>query len=395
MERRVLASHATIIESLWPAPAQVGDEPPGPGATARADYLPVPDQRDPRFLLPRDRRAAREVLRHFRSDGSGRARWRIAGLRLALQTTGGWPLTRGRVAVSVPASPAAETIESHLRGILGEEITMGIHFGPPRANRKPILQVLGADHRPLAFGKVGVDPLTRRLVRAEGEALRHLADLALPGIRIPTLVHAGEWQDSEVLVTTPLPMREADHAVDPDLAERALVTLSRASGTTRARPGSSPWLLDLRKRTEALAHEAIRAALLSTIEHLAADQEDWEFGCWHGDCTRWNMASLDGEVLFWDWERFTGPVPLGWDALHFALRETFESTGPTVAVARELLDRSPALLAPFGVGRELAPRVTQAYLVELALRYTADGQRDAGGRTARVEEWLLPVLPRG
>ncbi len=391
MAGSVMGRHASIVEALWPPPAEVG----APGSGALADYLAVPNSDDPRFLLPRDRRAAVGVLRHFRSGGTSASRYRIAALRATIRVTGGWPLSRDRVAVFAPGPGTPDTIEAHLREILGRDISLGIQLGPPRANRKPILQVLGSDGEPLAFGKLGINPLTRRLVRTEAAALREIAGLDLPGIQVPRLVHEGEWHGSALLVTTPLPLRVADDEVDAGVRDAAMVTLSRAAGTTRHRPGSSPWLAGLRERAAALTHEAIRVHLLGALEHLATSAEDWEFGCWHGDWMVWNMAGLDGDVLLWDWERFAGPVPLGWDALHFTLRQTFLTNEPTPEVARDLLGRAPGLLAPFGVSRDLALGVTHAYLVELAVRYTADGQREAGGRTARVEEWLLPELPVG
>jgi hypothetical protein len=389
MASRVMGRHASIVEALWPPPAEVGP----PGSNAFADYLAVPNAGDPRFLLPRDRRAAVSVLRHFRSGGTKAARYRIAALRTLIQVTGGWPLSRNRVAVFAAGPGTPDTIEAHLREVLGRDISLGIQLGPPRANRKPILQVLDSDGNPLAFGKLGINPLTRRLVRTEAAALREITDLHLPGIRVPRLVHEGEWRGSALLITTPLPLRDADEEVAVDSRTAAMLTLSRAMGTTRSRPGSSPWLVKLRERAAALTHDSIRAHLLASLEHLALCVEDWEFGCWHGDWMAWNMAGLDGEVLLWDWERFAGPVPLGWDALHFTLRQAFLTSEPTPDVARDLLERAPALLAPFGVSHEMAIGVAQAYLVELAVRYTADGQREAGGRTARVEEWLLPVLP--
>ncbi len=391
MAGSVMGRHASIVGSLWPPPAEVGV----PGSGAFADYLAVPNAEDPRFLLPRDRRAAVGVLRHFRSGGTSAARYRSAALQATIRVTGGWPLARDRVAVFAPGPGTPDTIETHLREILGREISLGIQLGPPRANRKPILQVLGSDGEPLAFGKLGINPLTRRLVRTEAAALRGLPELDLPGIRVPRLVHEGEWHGSALLITTPLPLRVADSEVDVGVRDAAMVTLARAAGTTRSRPGGSPWLAELRERAAALTHESIRADLLAVLKRLALRAEVWEFGCWHGDWMLWNMAGLEGEVLLWDWERFAGPVPLGWDALHFALRQTFMTSEPTPHVARDLLERAPGLLAPFGVSGELAHDVAQAYLVELAVRYTADGQREAGGRTARVEEWLLPVMQVG
>ena len=57
-----------------------------------------------------------------------------------------------------PGPGTPDTIETHLREILGREISLGIQLGPPRANRKPILQVLDSDGQPLAFGKLGINP---------------------------------------------------------------------------------------------------------------------------------------------------------------------------------------------------------------------------------------------
>ena len=216
----------------------------------------MPNADDPRFLLPRDRRAAVGVLRHFRSGGTRAARYRIAALRATIRVTGGWPLSRNRVAVFTPGPGTPDTIEAHLREILGREISLGIQLGPPRANRKPILQVLDSDGRPLAFGKLGINDLTRRLVRTEAAALRQIAELDLPGIRVPRLVHEGEYHGSALLITTPLPLRAADEEVDADVRTAAMLTLSRAAGTTRSRPGDSPWLADLRERAAALTQES-------------------------------------------------------------------------------------------------------------------------------------------
>ena len=382
---------AAMVESLWPPPARVGPLTSG----ALADYLAVPDAEDPRFLLPRDRRAAVNVLRHFRSDGTPGARRRIAALGHAIRVTGGWPLARGALSVVTSGTPDTGTIETHLKEILGADFHLGIHLGPPRANRKPILQVLGTNGEPLAFGKLGVDPLTRRLVRAEASALRALAQMDLPGMRVPQLVHEGDWNGAALLVTTPLPLRHADRSVSRDKREAAMVTLATATGSTWSLPGASACLTDQRDRAAALSHDLIRDRLLDSVAVLAEGTEEWEFGCWHGDWMVWNMASLGDELLVWDWERFGTAVPVGWDALHFALRDAFLRSEPMPTVARDLLAQAPELLKPFGVPAALVAPVTHSYLIELALRYTADGQREAGGRTARVEEWLLPVLPRG
>lgn len=387
MNRGAQGQHVRLEDALWPPPAQLSQTTKDP----LARYLVVPNQEHPRFFLPAARDAAIAVLRHFRSDGTPAARRRIAALRVAIRLTGGWPLA-SRTAVSAPPSNV-ETIESCVASLLGPDLRMGIHFGPARANRKPILQILDADNQPRAFGKLGVDTLTRTLVRREAEVLRYLAELDLPGIRLPELIHADDWGETTLLLTTALPLARADRSLDPAMRRQAMVTLSRAAGTYASLPGSSSWLASRQKRASALDHAQIRQHLLAALDRLGATEERWEFGCWHGDWTVWNAAGLDGGVLIWDWERFDRDVPVGWDALHDWLRDAFVTRAPRPDVAKELLDLAPSLLEVFGVPQEHAAGVARSYLVELALRYTEDRQREAGGRTARVEEWLLPVLP--
>ena len=139
--------------------------------------------------------------------------------------------------------------------------------------------------------------------------------------------------------------------------------------------------------------DPVRTKALDALAVVAGRGGDWEFGAWHGDWTAWNMARHGDRLLLWDWERFEVGVPIGWDALHHALRSDLDTRPPSVAVTRQLLARAPELLAPFGVHPRDAHDIALAYLVHLALRYAGDGQEIAGEPTARVSEWLLPVLP--
>lgn len=373
-----------VAEALWPG----ADLRPTRLADRTAQYLAVPSAADPRFLLPRDRRSADAVLEHFRNGGNASARRRVLLLRTALRTTGGWPLAGGlRV-----GGTCGDSIETWVSEAVGCETTLGIQLGPRRANRKPILQVLDEDDRPLAVGKVGSGRLTHALVEAEGAALGILADAALPGLRTPRLLHRGEFHGASVVLMTHLPLRHATSGVDDGRRTRAMVGLARGLGTRWVLPEKAPFVERLGERAASVTHPAIRAACLRWHELLVAAREPWELGCWHGDWTNWNMAALGPELLVWDWERFAVDVPLGWDALHHDLRLDIEDRDPVPDVARRLVERSARVLAPFGVDSRTAPFVAGAYLVELALRYTLDGQRDAGGRSARVEEWVLPVL---
>jgi hypothetical protein len=116
------------------------------------------------------------------------------------------------------------------------------------------------------------------------------------------------------------------------------------------------------------------------------------FGAWHGDWSPWNMATTVDAMLVWDWERFTGGVPVGFDAIHYDLQRLLDrrvEPGPAVDTT---LARAERLLAPFGVGPDAAGVTALLYLVDLAARYLEDGQAEAGARLGVLGTWLLPVL---
>lgn len=313
-------------------------------------------------------------------------------LKSAIRLTGGWPLgwrvDRARFSGS-------KNVETLITDLFGPGAVAGIALGPRRANRKPILQVLGSDLEPKAVGKVGDTSLTSRLVETEAAALEQLSRLDLPGVRVPRLLSKRTWNGASVLFMTVLPLKHAETAVPTEARTRAMATLARSSGVREMPPGDSQYLRRLREAALTIGHEQIKSATVEALDSLMKSTATWQFGSWHGDWTDWNMAFLDSAVLLWDWERYAVGVPIGWDALHYQLRRKFLTSAVDVRVAQELLDEAPRLLAPFAIPAGQARDVACAYLVEMAIRYTTDGQREAGGRTAHVEDWVLPVLPRG
>ena len=68
--------------------------------------------------------------------------------------------------------------------MLGRPALLSIHIGPARANRKPVLQLLGAGGEALGYAKLGVDPLTRALVDAEAAALVRLSTVPLGPVTV-------------------------------------------------------------------------------------------------------------------------------------------------------------------------------------------------------------------
>jgi hypothetical protein len=103
------------------------------------------------------------------------------------------------------------------------------------------------------------------------------------------------------------------------------------------------------------------------------------------------MANTGRGLLVWDWERFTQGVPLGFDALHYWLQLDAAKHDPRLAAGR-CLDRAPRQLAPFGVPARQAQLTAVLYLADLATRYIADRQAQAGARLGETGSWLIPAI---
>ena len=117
------------------------------------------------------------------------------------------------------------------------------------------------------------------------------------------------------------------------------------------------------------------------------------FGAWHGDWTRWNMASTSAGLLLWDWERFTRPVPVGFDPLHYGLQTAVvRRRRPPRDAAAECVENAATTLAPVGVPAAEAQLVAVLYLAELSARYLADRQAEAGARLGCPGTWLIPAM---
>jgi hypothetical protein len=273
-------------------------------------------------------------------------------------------------------------------------VVLALHIGPARANRKPVLQVLGMAGEPLGFAKIGADPLTARLVADEAGALRALAGRTPRGVQVPAVLHHGRWNGAEVLIQSALPVWLPRAADDGTRRVAAMVEVAGVTGPAEE-PVDGPYLGGLAERVGGLGVRPGAAGLAAALGAAAATRGTLRTGCWHGDWNAGNTATLADRLLIWDWERFAVGVPLGYDALHHDLQTAItvrhvradEAAASTVA-------RAAGLLAPFGVPPRDAPVVAALYLVELGSRYLADGQAEAGARLGTLDGWLLPVLGR-
>jgi hypothetical protein len=376
------------LRSFWPAPVTIELAAAGQRRSAHStEFIVMPNARKPAMLLPAgSRQAAASAATRWGSGSIPAARLRhwgvVTALRLGLADT----MFRDRLVVT-PAQTLeadgmpAETgdLAGYLSTAIGTRVLLAVRTGSLRANRKPVLQVLGLDGTVLAFVKVGHDPLTRTLVRAEAAALVQVHEAELATVVAPVPLFIGDWQGLELLVLTPLPLarRPARRAVQVPV--QALREVS-GIGATRSTLLAAPFWQRL-KQTSAELGPDTRDALYSVIDELEARHGGTELalGGWHGDWTPWNMQYRDGHVLLWDWERFTTGVPVGFDALHYRLNDLRVVRGlPMTEAVAGLLSGAAELLRPLEVDSKQATLMSLLYLLELGVRYLHDGQTPSG-----------------
>lgn len=395
-----------MCELLWPPPAELVLGRGGGGQVladgrpvadlrhpAGMDFILVPGLRRPPLLVPADHRVAAAAVRHYSGQRSPAARMATKLFSACLHSGLGGAVFRHRLTMHVP--PEADTVETYLAGVLSQDIRVSMYLGPPRANRKPVLHILSPAGKPVAFAKIGVNPLTRQLVRAEHDALTRLKQAGLPGITVPEVLHYGCWQELQILVMNALPAWQRRQPLPAPQLAKTMVTVAQMNGTHSGPLRGSQYLSQLRSRLSSAGESPDQATLLWLVDELStrAGGVTLSYGAWHGDWTPWNMASTTGGLLVWDWERYTPGVPLGFDALHYRLQtEVGPGHRDPVAAAAACVQNAPALLAPFGISATPAQATVLLYLADLATRYLSDRQAEAGARLGAPGQWLIPVL---
>lgn len=376
---------AELLGALYPPPHEIRVS----RRAAGGGFLALPTPEAARLLLPAGGRLSAAALRHARRPVSMRGRATTSLARAALRTG------VGRVAVpgfEIRRAPGAESIETRLEAVLGRPVVVGIFLGPPRANRKPVLQALDERGRLLAIAKVGITPLTRALAAAEASALADLAGRPGGVLTTPTLLHIADWRGKTILVQSALDLAGVGARIDPQVRYAAMREVAGMNGTHLVGWAESGYVATLASRIEALPGTELRERMRRAVGMLARTPSRAAFGSWHGDWTSWNMAVRDGRALVWDWERYERDVPVGFDALHFAFMPGLKSAAGPASAAVDLLAAAGQVLAPLGVPNIEARRVAFAYLLDLAARYMADRQADTGVGGGDPAQWLVPAL---
>jgi hypothetical protein len=332
----------------------------GGGDSVRVAVLPGPER--PRHLVPLRPGPAVAAALAGRS-GDRRLAGRVAtGALAAAARAGAGRFVAGRRVVTGADGPS---LAAELDAVLGAHgCVLAVGVGPPRSNRKPVLQVLAGDGTTLAWGKVGWDPLTRRLVDDEADVLGSLDGALAPGITVPTVRARLPWQGSEVVLTAPLPLRRR--------ARRPLRPDPRLLRAVAGPPAAlDPWRGEAAHRLAVVGRDDLVPVLDRVADQLTG--ADVPGARWHGDLTPWNVGSVPGGRAVWDWERSAAPVPLGLDAVHASYAVATLRDGVPVADAlATAADDATASLEALGVPAAAVPAVTAAYAIELLLRQEGD-----------------------
>ncbi len=247
---------------------------------------------------------------------------------------------------------------------------MAVTVGPPRPNRKPVIELFKPDGTTIGFAKVGWNGLTRHLVAREAANLELVDRAAMPDVEAPRVLHLGAWRDLDILVLSPLtqPPEANVRRVPTPYEVGQVATLVTAPDQRLA---ASPYAIQLGERI------ALRSSDDAALLTRALEKARWvdgdtpmRFGGWHGDWTPWNMVPAAASLLVWDWERAGGPVPLGFDAVHYFFQSAWLREGAPAEEAIGLaLDRSSDVLAALGVPAAHRISIGLLYLSELFLRY--------------------------
>ncbi|MFL6179636.1 MAG: hypothetical protein ACJ74E_07290 [Actinomycetes bacterium] len=375
---RTLVNHP-----LWPD----GVEANGHSSSDRR-YLVVPSLDDPRLVLPtRPRKSGARIVRALRNGSSMGARARTTAMNAATLVN-----LRSH---TLPTPSLFEVVAGSLGGS-SDDFAMGVHLGPPRANRKPVLAIADSRGKLVAFAKYGVDALTDQLVGREAATLAELSELVehqrIVNTRVPRLIAHGTHDGHQYVVQAPVPTTPRARNPQAVVASQTEIALLRrdfdqASAAAAIR---AQWLSRAQSTGDpsTTAFAEIALAWCTEVQDAAL-----EWGSWHGDWRTTNMAITPAGCSVWDWERFAEGVPVGYDALHLFLTNRQASVRDLSGLPHDVRENAARVLRPFGVTDRRAVELTvTGYLLELAGRYLDDDQAQAGARLGAVGQWLLPHL---
>ncbi len=223
-----------------------------------------------RLLIPDESRraAARAVVRPGGAGGAIPALRRIAawcGVSTGLAQ-------RSMRSLTVPSAHEGSTIHEYLADVLGlDEVMLAVALGPPRPNRKPVIQIFDGDCSVVGYAKVGWNPLTSRLVGHEADFLSSVDRSRLSHIVVPSVLHRGSWSGNEIVVSSSLlpPTPVGGRQIGtPGAAAMAEVADLDKIGTHSLAEG--PYWTTLLERVESIVDGPAAARARAAVDVLAS-----------------------------------------------------------------------------------------------------------------------------
>lgn len=385
---------AWLTSVLWPD-ADVVVSPTGvpPGRRVAEAYAVIPNAVRPRLLVPFAAPALAEpAMRRYDDGMSTFARAsRALGWRFATSSLG-WTKFAPFVVFFDRDPRPDELLTQHLRAVLDRpDVVTAISFGPPRPNRKPVVQAMTLDGEVLGFGKLGWNEPTRALIRTEAAALRRWTDHPPHTFRVPGLLHEGAWGAHALIITAPIPTSARTSARHGRLPSPEITReIARRGGIALMPLASTPWWRSVLERAHSSGERV--ELVLRWMAELHGRRLMWH-GSWHGDWAPQNMATVGGTLHVWDWERSLDGVPLGLDPIHFGFQTAIRRRAGVGRAAGVALARSDGHLRSLGVPSEDDALLMACYLAELLVRFE-EGRRHGAIMRPGMPDALLEELRR-
>ena len=341
------------------------------GAPVGQRWAVLPSAASPRYLIPVGRRSVSAATRLRTSRHRlGRPAGAIIGSLVKSGAIRAYPF-RAAVGVGDEDTSLVERLRARFDR---PQLHVAIALGRPRANRKPVLQLIDGDGTTVGFAKLGVDAHTDALVEREGRFLTEHGG-SNPPLFLPQALLTETWQGHQLLVVGDLGAG-IDGTGALDLTAATVSAIANLGHTEMATPLGSHWwastearISDLPPSLEPLlgrCRDRARDVLARVGDHV------WPFGTWHGDLARWNAVQRGDSFVVWDWERATGPVPVGFDAVHAHFQPPILMEGRSGPAAASIaLAGVEPILADLGYDGD-GPALVTAYLIELRLRLAED-----------------------
>ncbi len=274
-----------LADALWPqATPQIAHGHRSSGLR----FVANPHRARPRLLVPADSpRAAAQSVRRYHDGASPAHRLKMGFTEAALRVGGARFLRSRRITIEPGPGPGlVDLLADRLERPIAR---FAVTLGPPRPNRKPVLQLFDERGSTIGFAKVSVDPFTDELVRRESTWLELAHRHRDPALRVPAVVWSGEIGDQFVSVVAPTWARRRPPS-DPSPPPALLSAIHRISTPVSAPALASAPARALLSLSDGRAEEAV--GLLSIPDgHRSA------LGAWHGDLTPWNLLSSTGKAL--------------------------------------------------------------------------------------------------